>query len=344
MTGQISIRQIAKELSLSPSTVSLALNGRPGVSPKRREEVLAYCREVGYDMGRLRRSPGAGGSVAILTEVQSIPDPRAAAPRMHAIQTLIEGAGYDLVVGYVTADDIQQQRIPRMILNQKDLRGILIGSCRHVELVRMLAALDLPIVTTDFETLDLPVHCVGCDNLGGGLIATNYLLEKGHRNIGLISGLPDHPAHVARVLGYEQALKQAGVPVQRDLIIDDLPTAHDTEAAQGAAARILTQRGGDVDAFFCITDELSTGCLKAIKQSGRRVPDDVSLISFDDKPFIAHLDPPLTAVHWPSTEMGRAAIRRLLEVIHPDTEPDVKTPRKILLPARLVERESVAER
>lgn len=189
-----------------------------------------------------------------------------------------------------------------------------------------------PIVNACEYVLDEDVTSVFVDNRAAVRNATSYALLLGHKKLGFIGGRPDSPISVDRRAGFLDALTAAGLSPPHHLMIDG---AFSIEAGIRAAELILSYRQG-VTAIVCGSDELAIGALQAVKAAGLRVPQDLSVIGFDDIDFASYTDPPLTTVSQPRKALGRAAMALLMEMLDdPDTPP-----RKKLLPTHLVIRGS----
>jgi DNA-binding LacI/PurR family transcriptional regulator len=348
MAHKVTLKHIAEELGIPVSTVSLAINNRPGVNKERREKVLRTCQDMGYRAKKAgsrkiarrgyvchliysgKLTPGLPPSIYVPT------DPHPVFP----LQVEAERRGYELLTYYVSDADLQEMRVPRIY--EKGLKGVFVDNLCDKDYVRLLAAQGVPLVLSNFDPIDPPVDCVLSDDYNGAMHAMRYLIEHGHRRIGLIGGIPSHPSNHLRVVAYGEALRQADIPLDPAIVIDDLPLANSVEAGAEAATQILNACGGHLDAIFCITDDLALGCLKAVRERGLRVPQDISVMGFDDKEFAPYADPPLTTMRWPRRRMTLGATARLFELIAPESDEHVRAPRKIVFPVALVERNSVA--
>jgi DNA-binding LacI/PurR family transcriptional regulator len=182
-----------------------------------------------------------------------------------------------------------------------------------------------------------PLHdtpSIGATNWNGGLAATRHLLGLGHRRIGMLAGRPHSLAGSARLHGYRAALQEAGIPVDPALI---KPSDFDFAEAVAAAAELLALPDPPT-AIFAASDAQALGVLDAARRAGRRVPEDLSLVSFDDTAIASMAAPPLTVVRQPFEEMGRAAVRTLIDLAEGRA---AATPR-MELTTQLVVRESTA--
>jgi DNA-binding LacI/PurR family transcriptional regulator len=180
------------------------------------------------------------------------------------------------------------------------------------------------------------VSSVRCDDHDGGLQSTRYLLSLGHTHIAIIVGPSSEQCTHDRLAGYHQALEAAGLPAT-----PTLEDSGDWSASSGyEATRRLLAAGPPFSAIFAQNDRMAVGAVYALRERGVRVPQDVSVIGFDDYPLSSYFDPPLTTLRQPLEDSGRQAARLLIDSIR---DPD-RPVEQILLPARLVERASCAPR
>jgi DNA-binding LacI/PurR family transcriptional regulator len=177
-----------------------------------------------------------------------------------------------------------------------------------------------------------PLSSVGADNAGGARMAVRHLLRRGCRRIATITGPLDMEGAQARLAGYREALAEQGLGGDERLVVN----ADFTEQGGRAAMTVLLEREPELDAVFCGSDVMAAGALQVLRAAGRRVPQDVALIGFDDSIVARHTDPPLTSVRQPTQEMGRTMARMLLEEI---AEP-ARDRRQLVLATELVVRES----
>jgi DNA-binding LacI/PurR family transcriptional regulator len=173
------------------------------------------------------------------------------------------------------------------------------------------------------------IHSVVVDDTQGGELATRYLISQGHRVIGYLGGPADYAANRNRLTGYRHALTDAKIAFDQALVQSGSGRADGGEQI----IQFLT-RSPAPTAVFCYNDMTAIGALSALKRRGLRVPEDVSLVGFDDIPFAAYVDPPLTTIRQPKDEMGRLATRMLLDLL------DGKQVANVMVPGKLIVRES----
>src|SRR5690606_8001724 len=219
------------------------------------------------------------------------------------------------------------------VLMEKRVDGIIfVAAGMSAEHIRMLQDKRMPVVVVDRDSPGVMVDSVQIDNAAGGWLATNHLIELGHTRIVCIAGPSDVTPSGERVDGYRRALREAGLPVHaEDIVRGDFHPAGGYRIAEELLARDKRPT-----AIFACNDLMAIGALSAAKAMGFRVPEDVSVVGFDDIYLAAYSNPPLTTVRQPKYEMGRLATKLLLERMQ---DPDLP-PRTPLLDTELVVRAS----
>lgn len=242
-----------------------------------------------------------------------------------------EARACDYAVMLWVGDDIEdEERFCDRVLSNTLFDGVLVASAIvNDPLMSRLSAANYPSVVIG-PPLTSHFNYVDVDNLRGAQLATAHLIRLGHERIGTIAGPQNMPAAQNRLRGFRQAFETARRPVIETLVVEGNFT-HD--AGYWNMKRLL-QRG--LDAVFVASDTMALGALTAIQEEGLRVPDDISLVSFDDLPVAATTRPPLTTVRQPIQEMGALAIKALINLL----DGDLQTPYQVLLPVELVVRES----
>jgi LacI family transcriptional regulator len=220
-------------------------------------------------------------------------------------------------------------------LRQHDCDGVVLAWMYHrmVDVPDALAG--VPTVLLDAESRDVSIPAVVPDEVAGGRAAVATLLEAGHRRIGFITNVDDIPATSGRLQGYREALRQAGVRFDRRLVTTDESV---TAGGYRAAERLLAAAEPPT-ALFCFNDRMAMGAYRAASERGLRIPQDLSIVGFDDQQIIAEgLFPALTTVALPHLEMGRWAVERMIELIE---NPESTSPNPYLMRCPVVVRDSV---
>ncbi len=235
---------------------------------------------------------------------------------LRGVEHTLQGMEYVplIVSGHWNAEE-EVERLRLLVARRVDGLIILTGHVNQQTLLEF--SQQIPIVATGHNIMTERVHSFSINNRLGGYMATRYLLDLGHHDIAHIVGLPDQNDAIERHHGYRQALVSAGIEYDPSLVIQ----GDFAEAGGLNAVKKLVQSGRKFSAIFCANDQTCYGAILGLKQCGLRVPEDVSLIGFDDLPFSTYSNPPLTTVRQPIYEMGVKMVKTLLGLIE-GTEPN----------------------
>jgi len=330
---RLTIAQIAKLAGVSTPTVSRVLNGRPDVSDATRALVKRVVTEQGYVRNSAARALGAGRTGLVDLVALELNSPYIA-QIIGGVEKTLEAAGFAMVLT-VTHDGTHCHRhwLSRVTAHAPD-GAILVLPDGHTEGVKRLRRESMPFVSIDDHGDRLPdIPSVGTTNFAGGLTATEYLLSLGHRCIAAIDGLP-YGCTRARLAGYRAALHEAGLSNDPWLV---QPGDFSVEAGYAATLRLLDSPNAPT-AIFAGNDLQALGVYKALHARGLRVPDDMSVVGFDDVPLADLIMPGLTTVRQPMREMGAHATRMLTRLITGENLESIH----VELATSLVVRESCA--
>jgi LacI family transcriptional regulator len=332
----MNILGIAKKAGVSTATVSLALNNRHGVSRRTRERILRIAKEVGYTKRPSRalvRGPvqflkiirhahtlNQDHNVFIADYIDGI------SHKARDVQMRVEFSSVSAAAGL---GDLMLQ------MEQQDVAGFLVlGTELTAEDVHAISSVQRPMVFLDTCHDFLPFDFADMNNLDSAFLAVSRLAQAGHRSIGMVTSPVNVVNFRVREEGFRRAMAFLGRPVDEQMIFPVDSTfhgAHEEFSALLASGRALPE------ALFCCNDIVCLGVLRALREAGRRVPDDLSLVGFDNLPASAHSDPPLTTIRVANKEIGSAAITLLKERIENPEKPCSK----VLIGGELVERQSV---
>ncbi|MFC5290248.1 LacI family DNA-binding transcriptional regulator [Actinokineospora guangxiensis] len=330
---QPTLDTVAAEAGVSRATVSRVINGSPRVSPEARDLVEGTIARLGYVPNRAARTLASRrtDSVALVlreADATVLADPYLSAVIIATSQALV-GTGVQLVL--VNAqNDAEHQRVGEYV-RSGHVDGVLLASMHADDpLPQMLVGSGVPVVVSGRPERHIPgLVYVDSDNVGGGQLATERLLSAGRTRVAHIAGPPDMTAAADRLTGYHRALARAGVRAG-PVAFGDF-----TRASGESAMADLLSRGAEVDAVFAANDMMAIGALRALRATGRRVPDDVSLVGYDDIELAQHTEPSLTTVRQPVVHQARTMTELLLLQIggQPPGDP-------VVLPTDLVPRDS----
>ena len=328
---------VASEAGVSRTTVSFVLNGRTDVKipEETRRRVIDAAERLGYHPHAPARQLAGGRSHILALVLRQSPEQIAAdavlAETLRGLATAARSKGFRVMVDPLPVDGSAASYAG--LLRSQHADGLIISGPRIddpqlLDLVRD----GFPIVLQG--TLPgLDVASVDVDNVAGARGAVEHLLALGHRRIACITNAPlVYTAAQERLEGYRQALSSAGLPID-----DALVESADFDAPSGHAAMARLLERASFGAAFVASDVVALGAIGALREAGRRIPDDVSVVGFDDIPLAAYFDPPLTTVRLPAFELGQAAGRALLDRIG-----DPAATERALLPTELIVRASTA--
>lgn len=325
------IVDVAREANVSYSTVSRVLNNYPHIKPEKRERVLAAAKRLGYVANPMARTL-AGGQTRIVGLL--VPDlmTEYVAQILHGIDEELAVAGYDLMLHTTHHERIKESKYT-VALTQGLTEGLLLllplDPGAYLETLRNQ---QFPYVVIDHQGFDDFSSTVTASNHSGALQAMHYLLDLGHRRIGFIAGTANTSSARDREDAYRAALSEAGIAVDDRLI----ETGGFDQPGGFRATQHLLDLPQPPTAIFASNDASAFGAIEAIRSRGLRIPEDISIVGFDDIPRAQYSYPPLTTVRQPLSEIGRQSVRLLLKHID---NPDLPAER-IVLDAALVIRKS----
>jgi LacI family transcriptional regulator len=314
MSKNITIVDVAQEAEVSYATVSRVINNGAHVRPEKRERVLLAMAKLGFTVNQQARSLRAGRSQVIGLLVHDL-GTSYIGEIIRGIETELSAASYDLML-YTTHRRKTKEATYVSAITRGMADGLLLVLPRNPEAyLESLRQRRFPYVLIDHQGIDETGPAVGATNWQGAYDATRHLLGLGHRRIGFITGQVDMGCSRDRLAGYQAALADAGLAPDPLLIKEG-----DFFQPDGfAGARELMALPEPPSAIFASNDVSAFGVMEAVRDAGRRIPDDISIVGFDDIPQAAQVNPTLTTVRQPLEQMGRTAARMLLEIIgNPD--------------------------
>jgi LacI family transcriptional regulator len=308
MNGRmVTIRDVAAIAQVSTSTVSHVINDTRYVSPATRERVLNAMAKLNYSPNRLARSLRSSRTLTL-----GVLLPNSANPFFAELLLGVEAAcfdlGYNIIMGNANDNPARELAYLEVLLSRKVDGILLISTGAFKESIALLASHDVPVVVVDRATNLPSVDEIFTENKQGGMIATNYLLNLGHVRIGCITGPSFLTPSAERVAGYYEAMKAAGISADsRWVVIGDFQ--HET--GYSGCQRLLRLPEPPTAIFAC-NDLMAVGALCAVHEAGLRVPDDISVIGYDDIPLASYTVPRLTTIAQPARQLGRLAVERLV--------------------------------
>jgi len=309
--ASVSIKSVARAAGVSHSTVSRALRDSPLVSQGTKERIQGLARELGYFPNSIARSLVTRQTQTVGVVVTTIADPFVAEV-VQGIENVAQQQGYSVILASSKSEPEREVAAVEM-LRGKRVDAVVVTSSRVGALyLGILEKIGVPIVliNSHSEQTGPYTFSVGVDNRHGGYLATTHLIERGHRRIAYISAGADHSDSGDRLAGYRWALREAGIPFDSALVVEGTGRA---DGGESALLPLMALRRAP-SAAFCYNDMTAIGLLRAAREAGLNLPQDLAVVGFDDIPFASYVHPPLTTVAQPKVEMGERAMKMALSL------------------------------
>ncbi|MBP1757341.1 MAG: transcriptional regulator, LacI family [Firmicutes bacterium] len=334
----VTIKDLAEQLNLSPATISLALNNRPGVNARTRASVLELARQLGYEQisATDRRLPKGSGNIRLVV-YKKIGRVVADTPFFLALTEGIEAetrrSGYQLLISHISDHDSLDQVMKVVRDNPKDGIILLATELSLADFIPFFKS-GHPLVVLDGSLADSQCDTVLINNFQGAYDAVAELIRQGHRQIGYLRSQVPIYNFGQRYEGVTRALADAQLHLQPEFVCAVEPSI---EGAYRGMSDWLDQKPGLPTAFFADNDIIAFGAMKAIKEHNLKIPDDLSIIGFDDLPYCEIIDPPLTTIKVNKLSLGKLAVDRLLARMEDEVDEVIR----IEIATELVNRKSV---
>lgn len=329
------IKDVARMAGVSTTTVSHVINKTRFVAEKTSEKVWAAVEELNYAPSAVARSLKCNTTRTFGMLVTKSTNPFFA-EMVHGVEEYCYREGYTLILCN-TEGNLEKQRDYLRMLSEKRVDGLLV-MCSDLseELLSLLERKrDLPMVVMDWGSQHIDTDCIQDNAELGGYLATKHFIDNGHHKIACISGQLDKTTCKERLKGYQRALKEAGIEINDNWIVEA-----DFEAD---AAKIAAQELVDLEdrptAVFCFNDIMALAAISTFNRNGLSIPNDISIIGYDNIDLTEHFSPPLTTIHQPKRRLGKTAVKLLMErMANKNTKQQV-----FEMQPKLIERESVKQ-
>lgn len=334
----VTIKEVAQHAGVSIRTVSRVLNDNAHVAAKTRERVLKVIDEFEFRPSAAARYMRTGQSqlIGFLTD-----------------EMAQNAFSYDLIVGAQqaawehekllflvnTGSDSEVETRAINMMRDHQVEGIIYATMYHREVKRSQFPEDIPTILVNCFADDNSFHSIVPDEVGGGLLAIETLLQKGHQRIGFVNIAAQEPAPLGRQEGYRQALENYGIPYDESLIRFIEDPFEDLATSTYDCVLSLLQMDNPPTAIFCFNDLMTLGAYDAVRKANLRIPEDVAIVGFDNVEILAtQLHPPLTTIELPTFEMGQIAVQLLLGL---EDNPNSHPPVQHMINCPLIARRSV---
>ena len=331
----VTARELAKILGISPSTISMVCNGKPGISEQTRRRILQAAEEYGFDIVPKKTGIPRYLQFVIYKKHGSVV---ADTPFFSRVIEGIEGEafrhGYLLQVSYFYENKSKQEQLAA-IAGTASAGIVILGTEMEAADLVQFEEMKLPMVLLDSYFEEKALDTIAINNAQGAYLATRELIDAGHRKIGYLRSKVKINNFTERADGFFRALRRSNLPAEQPFIYRVDSTM---EGAYEDFKEILRRRSALPTAFFADNDIIAAACIRALKENGYSVPESISVIGFDDTPLCDIIEPALTTMRVPKERLGALAVKRLVDRIEGRTEEQIK----IEVATTLVRRASVA--
>lgn len=329
------IYDVAKEAGVSIATVSKVINKTGRISDKTKSKVEQVMEELHYQPSVVASALTGKQTYTIGMIIPDLANPFFA-DVARSVEDRASQLGYSMII-CSTDNDIDKEATYISLLHQKSVDGIIVASgVRTDKTLRQFIRQKIPVALISRDLPALVVDAVLLDDFIGGYQATMHLLSLGHKKIVMISDDANYQSTKERVRGFKQAMEEAGLPFDENVIP---ACSYTIDGAKQAVARLLDSSTDPPTAIFAYNDLLAIGAIQAARERHLSIPDDLSIVGFDDTILAKIVDPPLTTIRQPIQEMGRQIIDLLVEEI----KQEKKGKRKVVILPELVIRKSTGK-
>lgn len=326
MAKPVRMADIAEKLDISVVSVSKALAGKPGVSEEMRAKVVALAKQMGYELARAEQ-PG-GGNIGVLVADRFFAGDVFYTSLYRALVLKSIDAGFTCMMEIITPEAERGCDLPALVGGRK-VDGVIFMGNFDPAYIRKTEGTGLACLKLDFRPLDRASDCVASDNIEGGCALTRHLLDTGREKIGFIGSIRATSSIMDRYLGYQKALRLAGITPREEWRVED----------RDEAGRFIPLELPDPlpEGFICSCDEVAYHLVDALKQIGKRVPEDVAVCGYDDFRYSELCRPPLTTYRVNVEQMAAAAVEWVARRVRAG---ESGPPSMLTVPGELVIRES----
>ena len=331
MSKGVTMRDIAKRLNVSAVSVSKAISGKDGVSESVREMILKTAKEMGYEYVSPKTDAKEHYNVGVMVSQNYFSDNAFYSRLFQNLAIEFGKLGYGCMLEIIHHKNEKEGILP-MNAAGKMLDGLIVLGPMSDACLNNILRMDTPYVFVDNYSPEEIMDCVVSDNLYGSHVLTNYLIDKGHRKIAFVGEINATNSIMDRYLGYLKAMMQHHLPIRQDYLLPD-------RTADGLFKEI--ELPDDMpEAFVCNCDEIAYRLAEQLKKKKVRIPEDVSVVGFDDYIFATLCTPQLTTFRVDMEEMSRVAVQLMVDRL--------KTPHKVsgrrVISGEIIIRDSVADR
>lgn len=309
---KVTAKQVAERMGISAAAVSMALNNKPGVSLEMRHKIIDTATEMGYDFTRINSKNARSNTIAfIFFHRNMVFDTPFFSDLTVSVETTIKEKGYQFCVHHIhDSDDLEEQLHTIQAYHYEGI--ILLGTTMSRNEILPFEKLDIPVVLLDAYFPNLNVDCVTINNVDSAETATDYLIKKRHQQPGYLHSSFDIVNFSERNLGFLNAVRKNAMPASKSIVHRLSPSI---DGSYADMLEILNQNEPIANCYFADNDEIAIGAVRAFKEKGYQIPEDVAIVGFDNIPYSAFVEPPLTTIDVPKSYMGAIAVKQLISAI-----------------------------
>jgi len=306
------IKDIAKSTSLSITTVSRVLNGKSKqyrISEKSQKKIREAAEALNYIPNQIAVNLQSGRTRTIALIIPSLMNPYFS--RIAGLINMdLQQMGYATLISD-SNENPEREKEELLQMNSRNVEGIIIAPCGNSpDQLRLIQNLKIPVVCLDRFIEGLEIPFVSTDNYQGAYQATKHFIKNGHTSIACIQGIESSMPNQLRIKGFKAALEEEGIKISSI-------SGYDFSVENGyTETLLLLQNKAKPSAIFAMSNTIALGCMKALKENNFRIPEDISLIAFDDHPYLDYLSTPLTCVEQPVDDICKIAVRLLFSLIN----------------------------
>ncbi len=309
----VTIKQVSELAGVSSATVSRVINNTDTVKEKTRQQVLDAMAKLGYRHNVIAASLASNKTHTVGYVVPELHGSFFGSMMAGSEKVLRDANKHMLVVTGHSDEKLEKKEIEALLSRRCDALILHVEAVSDDYLIE-LAAQDVPLVVVNRYIEAIGEHCISLDNFSGGYMATEHLIEQGHRDIAYLAGALFKADGKNRLEGHKQALADYGIEYDDSLMVEGNFQAQSGEDG----INTLNERGVTYTAVACANDEMASGAINALRILGKQVPEDVSVIGFDNIDFASYLTPKLTTVNYPVGDIGTMAARWILNQVYGD--------------------------
>ncbi len=311
----VTIKDVAKEAGVSVSTVSRALNNYSDISEDTKENIKKLADNMGYKANVVAKSLSSNKNFRLGMLVEDYESAGKLNPLVFEMlmefKNTASRQGYEIVLLSTTSDMQKSQNLTRLF-SEKQLDGAFIMGLKITdEYYKELSTIKYPCILQDIHIQNPMVGCIGVDNIKGAFMAVDHLIKLGHKRIGFINGHKNAFVSYERLDGYYLALNRNGIPIDNSLVANG---DFDDKIAEVAAEELI-KNNSDMTAIFCASDLMAIGAVNSLNNLGYTVPDDISIVGFDDIYITQLFTPKLTTIRQDRGKIGEAAANILVNMV-----------------------------